>query len=219
MSRYDVVSVDQLDRIPVKGAGIMWRPVRRRFGITAYGVNAYTAEPGETVVENHTESSLGHEELYVVVSGRARFELDDETVDAPAGTLVFIGEPGVRRHAVAEEPGTTVLAVGGRPGVHDTSPWEYFFAAYTYADEGDLDKGIAELHAGLADLPDHPVLNYHLACLECRAGRLDDAEAHIRLALDARPELGKWAAEDEDLAPIRDRLDVSGSGEAAPTNG
>jgi quercetin dioxygenase-like cupin family protein len=219
MSRYEVVPIEQLDRIPVQGAGITWRPVRRRFGITAFGVNAYTGEAGEAVVEDHTESSLGHEELYVVVSGRARFELDGESVDAPAGTIVAISEPGVRRHAVAEEPGTAVLAVGGKPGVHDTSPWEYFFAAYTYADGGDLDRGIAELHAGLADLPDHPVLLYHLACLECRAGRLEEAEGHLRQALEARPDLRKWAAEDGDLAVIRDRFDFTGGADSTANSG
>ena len=57
----------------------MWRPVRRRLGITAFGINAYTGEPGENVVEKHDEERLGHEELYVVVSGRARFELDGES--------------------------------------------------------------------------------------------------------------------------------------------
>ena len=116
MSKYEVLKIDDLDRIPVSGADVTWRPVRRRLGITAFGINAYTGEPGENVVEKHDEERLGHEELYVVISGRARFELDGESVDAPAGTLVFLSEPAVRRHAVAEEPGTTVLAIGGKPG-------------------------------------------------------------------------------------------------------
>ena len=53
--------------------GFVWRPVRRHFGIRAFGVNAYTAhETGGRIVEEHTESSLGHEEIYLVLRGRAR---------------------------------------------------------------------------------------------------------------------------------------------------
>jgi quercetin dioxygenase-like cupin family protein len=113
---YTVVSLDELDRIPVSH-GLEWRPIRRRLGIRAFGMNAYTAEKvGDCVVEEHTEEQLGHEEVYVVVSGRARFTLGDEDIDAPAGTLVYIGNPATTRAAVAEEEGTTVLAVGGAPG-------------------------------------------------------------------------------------------------------
>jgi hypothetical protein len=44
------------------------------------------------------------EELYFVHSGRARFELDGEQVDAPAGTFVFV-PPAVKRTAFAEVAG------------------------------------------------------------------------------------------------------------------
>ncbi len=203
MSKYEVLKIDDLDRIPVSGADVTWRPVRRRLGITAFGINAYTGEPGENVVEKHDEERLGHEELYVVISGRARFELDGESVDAPAGTLVFLSEPAVRRHAVAEEPGTTVLAIGGKPGAHETSAWEHFFAAYSHAERGDFDRAIADMNEGLAERPDSPPLHYHLACIESRAGRLDDARLHLERALELDPGLRKWADEDEDLAPLR----------------
>ena len=116
---------------------------------------------------------------------------------------MFLGEPEVRRHAVAEEPGTTVLAIGGKPGLHETSAWEYFFAAYSYADRGDLERAIANMNEGLAEQPDSPPLHYHLACIESRAGRLDDARMHLDRALELDPGLRKWADEDEDLAPLR----------------
>jgi quercetin dioxygenase-like cupin family protein len=203
VSKYEVLRIDELDRVPVSGADVTWRPVRRRLGITAFGINAYTGEPGENVVEKHTEERLGHEELYVVVSGRARFELDGESVDAAAGTLVFLPEPAVKRHAVAQEPGTAVLAIGGKPGLHETSAWEYFFAAYSHADRGDFDHAIADMNEGLVELPDHPALHYHLACIESRAGHLDTARQHLDRALELDPGLRKWADEDEDLAPLR----------------
>src|SRR5215210_1733333 len=102
---------------PIHAAGLNWLPLRHLLDARAFGVNAYTASAaGEDVIEEHTEESLGHEELYVVIAGRARFALDGEALDAPAGTVVFLPDPATRRYAVAEEAGTTVLAVGGKPG-------------------------------------------------------------------------------------------------------
>ena len=46
-----------------------WKPLRRTLGIDAFGINAYTAPPGDHVVEEHTEETLGHQEAYVVIVG------------------------------------------------------------------------------------------------------------------------------------------------------
>ena len=202
MSKYEVLKIDELDRVPVSGADVMWRPVRRRLGITAFGINAYTGEPGENVVEKHTEERLGHEELYVVISGRARFERR-EVRRRTCGNARLPLRPRVERRAVAEEPGTAVLAIGGKPGLHETSAWEYFFAAYSHAERGDFDRAIADIQEGLAEKPDSAPLHYHLACIESRAGHLDDARQHLDRALELDPGLRKWADEDEDLAPLR----------------
>lgn len=202
MKGYEVASLTGVES--VKGPGTLrWTPLRKHFGITAFGLNAYTAaEVGQDVVEEHTEERLGHEELYLVVAGRATFVLDDEEVDVPAGSAVFLRDPMVKRYARAAEPGTTVLAVGGKPGAHEVSAWEYFFAAYAVADE-DPDAALAELEAGLAQKPDHPALHYHRACINARAGRLDEARKALDRALELDPELQKWADEDEDLAALR----------------
>jgi quercetin dioxygenase-like cupin family protein len=116
-----VAHLDELDRYPLDDEGLLWRPVRRRLGIKAFGTNAFTAEKGnERVVEEHFEKD-GHEELYFVASGRATFVLGDDEIDAPAGTFVH-AEPGTRRGAVATKPQTTVLAIGAKPGVpHEIS--------------------------------------------------------------------------------------------------
>ena len=203
MSGYEIGSLTGLESLPGPGT-LRWTPLRKRLGITAYGVNAYTAtEAGQDVVEEHTEERLGHEELYVVVTGRATFVLDGQESDVPAGSFVFLRDPKVKRYARAEEPGTTVLAVGGKPGQHDVSAWEYFFAAYPKADDGDFDGALAELDAGLEQKPGHPPLHYHRACILARAGRLDEARVELDRALQGDPELKKWADEDEDLEPLR----------------
>lgn len=107
-----------------------WIPIRAELGFGPAGVNAWVgAEAGAEVIEDHDEADSGHEELYVVVAGHARFrigaeELDTEELDAPAGTLVAV-QPAARRSAVAVAPGTTILTVGARPGeAFSPSAWE-----------------------------------------------------------------------------------------------
>ena len=203
MSGYEIASLTGVESVPGPGT-LRWTPLRKHFGITAFGINAYTAtEAGQDVVEEHTEERLGHEEVYVVVSGRATFVLDGQEHEVPAGSAVYLRDPSVKRFARAEEPGTTVLAVGGKPGQHEISAWEYFFAAYPKADEGDFDGALAELDAGLEQRPGHPALLYHRACILSRAGRIDEAREFLDRALAADPGLQKWADEDEDLAPLR----------------
>ena len=128
--RWTSLRVDELPSIKVAGE-LRWKPIRRTLGIEAFGMNAYTAEnAGDDVVERHSEESLRHEEVYVVLSGRVNFELDGEALDAPAGTIVFLRDPAVRRYATAAEARTTVLAVGGRPGeAYTPSAWEWYFEA------------------------------------------------------------------------------------------
>jgi hypothetical protein len=197
---YETAHLDELDRVALMH-GLEWRPIRRRLGIRAFGVNAYTAEkPGDWIVEEHTEGSLGHEELYVVVRGRARFTLDGEDVDGPAGTLVFISDPTVKRGAVAEDADTLVLAVGGKPGEAFTpSAWEWYFLAYRQP----LEEGIATMEGSIRELGERGVLYYHLACLEAKAGRLDDARTHLARAIELDPRTQEMAETDDDLKEVR----------------
>jgi hypothetical protein len=207
MSGWTAARLDELDAIPLFD-GIVWHPVRRRLGITAFGVNAYTAEAvGRTVVEEHDETgggAGGHEELYLVVSGRATFTLGGETLAAPAGTLVFIAGPQLRRSAVAEEEGTLVLAIGASPGRPFTvSPWESYFAALPALRAGRFEEAIALIEAGLADRPGHPALLYNLACAESLGGRPLEALGHLQQAVAADPSYRARALVEPDFEPIR----------------
>ena len=199
------VRLDDIDPIAVVGGKLMWRPVRRTLDIGAFGINAYVApSAGDDVVEEHTEKLNGHEEVYVVLSGRATFTLGDETLDAPAGTVVFIRDPQVKRHARAEEPGTSVLAVGGpRDAAYEPSAWEHAFAAEKHRASGDYERAAAEMTAGLDQHPDDPGLLYDLGCAEALAGRPEDALEHVRRALEQRPDWKDHAQEDEDLVSVR----------------
>jgi hypothetical protein len=177
--------------------------VRATLGIRAFGTNAYTAgKAGDDVVEPHDENDeLAHEELYFVARGRARFVLDGEEIDAPAGTYVFIRDPSVHRHAVAQEPGTTVLSFGG-PATFTPSAWEWSFRAA--AARHDPVRAREILDDGLVQHPTSPSLHYELACLEASLGHRDAALAALRTAIDREPELRGAAAADDDFAGLRD---------------
>lgn len=199
--------LDDIASIRVAGE-LHWKPVRRTLGIEAFGMNAYVAaQPGDDVVERHTEQQLQHQEVYVVVRGRARFELGDETLDAPAGTIVFVSDPAVQRYARAEEPDTMVLAVGGNPGEPYTpSAWEWYFEAERFRDPFDPEAALRLLAEAEKRFPDHMGVLYSIACWEALAGRPDDAWATLQRALALDERAREWALGDEDLVAIHDRL-------------
>jgi hypothetical protein len=123
------IRIDDVRTLAQGDDGLEWKPIRLHFGIEGFGVNAWKArDAGQVVIERHTEtadSETRHQELYLVVRGRARFTVDGETLDAPAGTLVYVPDPDSVREAVAEEPDTVVLVVGGARGeAFRPSAWE-----------------------------------------------------------------------------------------------
>lgn len=202
-------SLQIADVPPITVAGeLKWKPIRRTLGIEAFGINAYTAEnPGEDVIERHSESTLAHQEVYVVLAGRATFELDDESLDAPAGTVVFLRDPNVRRYARAAEPGTTVLAIGGKPGeAYTPSAWEWYFEAERFRDPLDPEAALRLMAEANERFPEHAGVLYSTACWEALAGRSDDAWATLERAIALDPRAREWALEDEDLVSVRDRL-------------
>ena len=103
------MKVARLDDIERRGRMI---PVREQLGIHAFGVNAFTPDEDGTLINDHDEAGSRQEELYVVLEGNATFEVDGETFDAPAGTLVSV-PPESRRKATGEG---VVLALGGTTG-------------------------------------------------------------------------------------------------------
>jgi len=198
-----LLHLDEIEGIPVFGT-LVWKPVRRTLGVTAFGINAYTAAAaGDEVVEDHSESTYGHEEIYAVVSGHATFTVGGREIDAPAGTLVYLDDPGERRRALAKEPGTTVLAIGGVPGKHEPSAWEYFFPALPAIRERDYDSARTLLEDALLE-NDSPRVRYQLACVEALAGNRERALEQLRTAVAGEPELADAAAGDEDFASVRD---------------
>jgi tetratricopeptide (TPR) repeat protein len=221
MSAYEVRRIDDLETIPVADADVNWRPIRRPLGIRAFGINAYTADEGRHVVEEHSETQLEHEEVYVVLTGRARFILGDDEVEVAAGAFVYVRDPQTKRGAVALEDGTTVLAVGGKPGeAYEPSAWESWFAAAPHRERGEYEQALAIINKDRKQRPDHPALLYETACYEALLGRRDDSLAHLRQAVEREPRFAKSAVTDEDFESLAEDPEfLAITGQAKPGGG
>jgi hypothetical protein len=203
---YEIARLDEIEEIT--DGRCPWRPVRHHFGISSFGVNVWTGRAvGDRIINEHDEAG-DNEELYLVIGGRAVFEIDGVRRDAPAGTFVF-GEPGVKRTAFAEEADTSVLALGGVPGkAYEASgselwaPLAPLYQSGRYAEAADLGREVVEAH------PEYPALLYNLACCESLAERPADAIRHLRQVFERSGErsedVREWAKADTDFDPIRD---------------
>ena len=199
---YEVAHIDELEELPINNGEFVWRPVRRRFGITAFGTNAYTGNSGQRVIEEHAERD-NHQEMYVVLRGRASFTLGDDEVDAPAGTIVFV-RPNTRRGAIAAEDGTAVLAVGAKPGVvFEPSLWEDVFVANSYAEQGELEPARAVYAELFENHPDAWQGLFNAACFEARFGDHERAFEYLGRALELEPSAREYAEKDSDFDSIR----------------
>jgi hypothetical protein len=121
---YSVQRLERIPTVPDTGEAAAWHPLQHYFRLTAFGANAFVAAAaGVTLIHEHDEVAGGHEELYAVLAGSARFTLDGEDVDLRAVAFVAVRDPGVRRSAVSTEPGTIVLALGAVPRADFVSTW------------------------------------------------------------------------------------------------
>jgi hypothetical protein len=205
MSSYALAHLDDIDEI--SDGRCPSRPIRSHFGITSFGVMAWSGrEAGDRIINEHDEAQAGEgqEELYLVHRGRATFELDGRKVEASAGTLVFVS-PDVKRTAFAQEPGTTIIALGGTPGkAYEPTGYEFWAPLLPLYEAGDYDEA-AERGRKLAEShPEYPTLLYNVACCESLAGRSADAVEHLRLAIEGSNRFRSLAADDSDFDRSRD---------------
>jgi hypothetical protein len=81
---FGVVALEEIDP-GTEQDGRVQRNIRRHFGIRGFGVRANRAVGDGHVIGEHDEVGLGasgQEELYLVVSGAATFNVDGERVEA-----------------------------------------------------------------------------------------------------------------------------------------
>jgi tetratricopeptide (TPR) repeat protein len=204
--RYSVARFDEMER---KRDGVMI-PVRAHFGIEAFGVTAWTGGPGIEVITDHDEAPSGHQELYLVVTGRATFTVDGREADAPAGTFVFVGDPDTKRKAVAVEPETTVLAIGAKPGEpYVVRGWELYDEAMPFFASGEYERAYQSLAKASGEHPEMSGILYNLACAEALTGREEEAVKHLRRAIELDERFREIARADSDFDSIRSHPDFA----------
>ncbi len=198
--KWKVARLDDMDR---RGR---YMPVREHLGIHSFGIAVYTPGEDGTLINDHDETGSGQEELYIVLDGRATFEVDGETVDAPAGTYVSV-PPGSRRKATGEG---TVLAIGATPGeAYEALDWGEAWPFNSDAMDAYREQRYADavdaMRRGLEQLPDSAGLNYNYACFATLAGETgDETFARLRRGVELFPPFRKMARADEDFDAVRD---------------
>jgi tetratricopeptide (TPR) repeat protein len=182
-----------------------WAPIRKHLGVESFGINAWTVgKAGDQIIPEHDEKPSGHEELYLVTAGHAVFTVEGDEVDAPAGTVVYVADPDAKRGASAREAGTTVLAVGGRPGdAYQPRAWETNAEVPALLDSGQHERAKELLTNALGKYEDNSGVLYNLACAEALLGETDEALGHLKEALEGHPAYKESAREDPDFEPIR----------------
>jgi hypothetical protein len=195
--------VANLDDIERRGRDL---PVREHLGIHAFGINAFTPDEDGTLVNEHDEAGSGQEELYIVLDGKATFEIDGETVEALPGTFVYVG-PESQRKATGDG---TILAVGGTPGeayqgIDWGEAWPFHSESMEAYGEQRYADAVKAVRNALELMPDHAGLHYNYACFATLAGDTgDDTFAHLRRSVELLPRFREDARRDDDFAAVRD---------------
>jgi len=192
----------RLDDIERRGRMI---PAREHLGIHAFGLNAFTPTDEGVLINDHDETGSGQEELYIVLDGHATFEIDGETVEAPAGTLLSVA-PDARRKATGTG---TVLVVGGTPGSAYQAfdwgdAWTFHNASITAYGEQRYADALAAVREGLEAVPDHPGLHFNYACFAALDGDTsDEVFNHLRRSVELFPPFRDQARTDGDFSAVR----------------
>jgi hypothetical protein len=205
MAEYKVSHLDDLDYFEYRETRT--GRIRHELGITAFGINSWLGpNAGDRVIPEHAEDQEGdQDELYVVVRGRARFEVNDDTFDAPQGTLVYVPAGPNRRTAFAEEAGTTVVAVGATAGkAFEVHGWEFWGPLHDLFIAGDYEGVIAKGRETIEANPQYGMPLYNLACAESLGGHPDDAVRHLGMAIERWDGARELARNDSDFDPIRE---------------
>ena len=203
MSNNPKTQVARLDDIERRGRDI---PAREHLGIHSFGVNAFTPSDDGTLINEHDEAGSGQEELYMVLDGKAMFEIDGEAFEAPPGTLVYVA-PEARRKATGDG---RILALGGTPGevyqaIDWGEAWPFHAESMNAYGEGRYADALSAVSSALEHMPDHAGLNYNYACFASLAGETgDDTFAHLRRSVELRPQFREDARRDDDFEPVRD---------------
>jgi len=96
-------------------SGERFQPLRRLLGVTSFGLNLITLQPGQ---RGRVHAHQRQEEVFLVLEGTLTLTLVDGEHPLGPGELVRVA-PGVRRQLVNRGPERLVLVALGGAGVHE----------------------------------------------------------------------------------------------------
>lgn len=198
------IGIDDVEAVPWRGTELVWRPVRAALGARVVGISAYTADAaGQEIVEDHVEDAdgRGHEEVYVVVRGSARFLLDGAPLDAPAGTFVRVASH-VRRSATAVDVPAAVVVVGGDPD-YEPAASEWIERARPWF-RNDPARARALLDELAEAQPESAAGPLGEALFAAARGDEDEARAQLAEAVRRAPAARDYARSEPTLRPLLD---------------
>lgn len=197
-----VVHVDEVEAISWRYSELAWRPLRHALGARSVGIAAFTAaRAGQEVVEGHVETrdGRGHEEIYIVLRGRAIFEFADGELDAPVGTCVCVS-PAAYRRATAAEGDTVVVAIG-READFEVSTSEWIERARPFI-RSDPERARAVIDELRAEQPESPGLAVAEALLQLGTGEVAESRRILQTLLAERPNIRAALLADPDLGAL-----------------
>jgi mannose-6-phosphate isomerase-like protein (cupin superfamily) len=112
MTDYTVKRFDEME--PVFG-GFFLR-TRASLGVSSFGMQILNFPPNSgDFYPNHDHGESGQEEVYLVLTGSADFDIEGESVHAGPETAIRVGSTTKRKISVGSQ-GARILALGGVPG-------------------------------------------------------------------------------------------------------
>lgn len=201
-----VIALDEVARETAKD-GRAFVQVRRTLGIDAFGVNAtYQASAGERLIGEHDETNPGagdHQELYVVVTGGARFTVDGEDIDVPQGSAIVVAPESVRS-AIATEDETLVVIVGNKRGAYAGGAGAAMGDFFEKYGNKDYAAALEEVKGAFKTHPGNPLVYYNIACMESLLGNADASLTALEESVSKWPKYKELAAGDDDFASLRE---------------
>jgi mannose-6-phosphate isomerase-like protein (cupin superfamily) len=97
-------------------------------GVQSFGLQVLDFPAGFSDYPAHDHAEDGQEEVYVVLTGSADFEVAGEQVHAGPGSMLWVG-PQSRRALVPGPDGVRILALGCAPGGTYERPESFRVAA------------------------------------------------------------------------------------------
>jgi mannose-6-phosphate isomerase-like protein (cupin superfamily) len=111
--------------------GERFLPLRRQLGVSSFGMNQITLQPGQRGRIHRHERQ---EEVYLVLEGTLTVALEGDESDLQQGELIRVA-PEVRRQLVNRGPGRVVLLAVGGANEHKGRDGEAFG---DWSDEGPV---------------------------------------------------------------------------------